>query len=104
MTVATTATTARAAPSMAERTGTASAPVPGSRAKRTPVTTGAGAPTPPTARTTRLVRSIAMRLRRSRRWGAVRHAMSVATATSTTTRTAAPRPSTVQSKWTPLSG
>ena len=44
VTVVTTTITASAAPKMADRTGTALRPMPGSRAKRTPVTADSGNP------------------------------------------------------------
>ena len=57
---------------MAERTGTASRPAPGSRAKRTPATAGAGKPDEAAAWTTADERSTIPRLRAATRCGAAR--------------------------------
>ena len=84
------------APTMAERTGTASREPPGSSANRNPVMAGAGNPAEPTARPTTEGRS-ACRRRRPTRSGAMRSASPNATADMITTRARHPRPSTVQS-------
>ena len=73
--VATTIATAITVPESAERTGTAARPTPGSNAKRTPVTSGAGRPALAAALAVRDRRTRAASRRMMSRCGARRYAI-----------------------------
>ena len=82
---------------IAERTGTAFGPAPGSSAKRMPVTAGAGRPAFAAARAAATAGAGSLRCRRDARCGAWRYAIATATALEHDDEAARPRPSTVQS-------
>ena len=72
MKVPVTTVIASTAPKMAERTGTALRPLPGSNARRTPATVDTGNPADAIDRTKGEVRVAASRLRPASLWGAAR--------------------------------